>query len=95
MRDIDYPGHQETQSPIKYKSMCEHDVIFVFPIITGSTVDENFVDFGQHSLFTLIFLSTIYAILSLSALAGNSIVIWIISKRKFRHGKANSLTLGK
>lgn len=55
--------------------------IFLISFLDFPT-DDNLVDFGQHSLFALIFLSTIYALLSLSALAGNSIVIWIISKEK-------------
>jgi hypothetical protein len=45
-----------------------------------SDVGSNKVDFGQHSVFTIVFLSIVYAILSLSAFTGNSLVIWIISK---------------
>ena len=46
----------------------------------SGTIDGAKVDFGLHSTYTIIFLSTIYIILSLSAFSGNSIVIWIISK---------------
>jgi hypothetical protein len=46
----------------------------------SDTLDAAKVDFGRHSVSTIVFLSIIYAILSLSAFSGNSLVIWIISK---------------
>jgi hypothetical protein len=50
------------------------------PILMSDTLDAAKVDFGRHSVSTIVFLSIIYAILSLSAFSGNSLVIWIISK---------------
>jgi hypothetical protein len=44
------------------------------------TVDSGNVDFSQHSVSTIVFLSIVYALLSLSAFSGNSLVVWIISK---------------
>ena len=41
------------------------------------------VDYGEHSVGTIISLSIAYGLLSLTAFVGNFIVIWIICKSIF------------
>ena len=49
------------------------------------TANSTEVDYGEHSVGTIISLSIAYGLLSLTAFVGNFIVIWIIckSKKKF------------
>ena len=41
------------------------------------------VDFGAHSVWTIVAFSLVYAVLSLTAFLGNSLVIWVICKIHF------------
>ena len=46
------------------------------------TANSTEVDYGEHSVGTIISLSIAYGLLSLTAFVGNFIVIWIICKCK-------------
>ena len=38
------------------------------------------IDYGAHNVWTIVAFSLVYAVLSLTAFLGNSLVIWIIRK---------------
>ena len=52
--------------------------------MNNDSMTANFteVDYGEHSVGTIISLSIAYGLLSLTAFVGNFIVIWIICKSK-------------
>ena len=52
--------------------------------MNNDSMSENSteVDYGEHSVGTIISLSIAYGLLSLTAFVGNFIVIWIICKSK-------------